>query len=235
MTASMLVLFDIDGTMLLTHGAGLRAMAKAMADVHGPGAYDFEGVSTSGRLDTHIWRDLSEKHGKATDERIHERFRGRYHHHLTEGFAGDSVSEALPGARELVLRLRREPGVTLGLLTGNYPETGRLKVRAAGFDPDHFVLGAFASDGIDRRSLPPVAMRRFKEHRGRAVPPEQVVIIGDTPLDVDCALINGCRCLAVTTGKHPAEELVGAHRVVADLRATDDLAAWIVAHRRAPA
>ncbi len=230
----MLVLFDIDGTLLLTHGAGLRAMARALADVHGPspsGEYGLEGIETSGRLDSHIWRDLSRKHGLAEDDATHERFRARYHHHLAAGFAADATAHPLPGARELVERLHGEPEVTLGLLTGNYPETGRLKVRTAGFDPDRFVIGAFASDGPDRRSLTPVARQRFSERHGRELHPEATLIIGDTPHDVDCAKAHGCRCLAVTTGRHPAEELAGADRIVADLLATEELVAWILSLR----
>ncbi len=100
----------------------------------------------------------------------------------------------------------------------------------AGFDPDHFVIGAFASDGHDRRSLTPVARQRFVERHGRELPAEQTLIIGDTPHDVDCAKAHGCRCLAVLTGRHPAAELVGADRIVADLSATEDLAAWILSH-----
>jgi len=228
----MLVLFDIDGTLLLTHGAGLRAMSRALADVHGPaasGEYGFDGIDTSGRLDTHIWRDLSRKHGLADDDATHASFRARYCHHLEQGFAGESTSQALPGAIDLVERLHREPRVTLGLLTGNYPETGRLKVRIAGFDPDRFVIGAFASDGHDRRSLTPVARERFVERHGRPLPAEHTLIIGDTPHDVDCAKAHGCRCLAVLTGRHAADELAGADRIVADLTATDDLVAWILA------
>ncbi|MGA0173339.1 MAG: HAD family hydrolase [Phycisphaerales bacterium] len=231
----MLVLFDIDGTLLLTHGAGLRAMSRALADVHGPhacGEYGFDGVDTSGRLDSHIWRDLSRRHGLADDDATHATFRTRYHHHLEQAFRDDAQAHALPGALPLVERLRREPQITLGLLTGNYPETGRLKVRMAGFDPDHFVIGAFASDGADRRALTPVARARFAERHGREVPAGQTIIIGDTPHDVDCAKAHGCRCLAVTTGRHPAEELVGADRIVADLTATEDLATWILAHAR---
>lgn len=230
----MLVLFDIDGTLLKTHGAGLRAMSKALADLHGPhpsGEYDLEGVDTSGRLDSHIWRDLSRKHDLPHDEAVHERFRARYHHHLREGFAGESVSEALAGARELVERLHPEPDLTIGLLTGNYAATGRLKVASAGFDPDRFVVNAFADDGPDRRSLPPVAIDRYRAHRGREIDPAAVLIVGDTPHDVDCARINGCRCLAVTTGRHPADELVGADRIVDSLEEIEDLAEWILSSR----
>jgi phosphoglycolate phosphatase-like HAD superfamily hydrolase len=230
----MLILFDIDGTLLKTHGAGLRAMSKALSDLHGPhesGTYDLAGIDTSGRLDSHIWRDLSRKHDLPHDEATHERFRERYRHHLGEGFAGDSVSEALTGARELVERLHPEPELTLGLLTGNYATTGRLKVASAGFDPDRFVVNAFADDGPDRRSLPPVAIDRYRERHGRPVAPESVLIVGDTPHDVDCAVHNGCACLAVTTGRHPADELAGADRIVDSLEAIEDLAGWILSRR----
>lgn len=227
----MLVLFDIDGTLLRTHGAGLRAMSKALSDLHGPhesGEYDLEGIDTSGRLDSHIWRDLSRKHDLPHDEATHDRFRERYHHHLDAGFSSDSVSEALAGARELVERLHPEQALTLGLLTGNYATTGRLKVASAGFDPDRFLVNAFADDGPDRRSLPPVAIDRYRERHGRAIDPASVLIVGDTPHDVDCARANGCACLAVTTGRHPAEELAGADRIVDSLEAIDDLAEWIL-------
>lgn len=230
----MLILFDIDGTLLKTHGAGLRAMSKALSDLHGPhesGTYDLAGIDTSGRLDSHIWRDLSRKHDLPHDEATHERFRERYRHHLGEGFAGDSVSEALAGSRELVERLHPEPELTLGLLTGNYATTGRLKVASAGFDPDRFVVNAFADDGPDRRSLPPVAIDRYRERHGRPVAPESVLIVGDTPHDVDCAVHNGCACLAVTTGRHPADELAGADRIVDSLEAIEDLAGWILSRR----
>lgn len=230
----MLILFDIDGTLLRTHGAGLRAMSRALSDLHGPhasGAYGLDGIDTSGRLDSHIWRDLSRKHEVAHDEETHGRFQERYHHHLSEGFAGDSVSEALPGAIALVERLHPEPTATLGLLTGNYQSTGRLKVAAAGFDPDRFVINAFADDGPDRRSLPPVAMARFEHRHGRPIAAAEVLIIGDTPHDVDCAKAHGCACLGVTTGRHPAEELDGADRVVDGLDDVEEIAAWILSRR----
>jgi phosphoglycolate phosphatase len=226
----MLVLFDIDGTLLQTHGAGLKAMALALADLHGPREYSFEGVETSGRLDPHIWRDLCRLHELPQDEASHERFRLRYEHHLAERFRTDAVSRALPGTHTLVDRLHAEPSLTLGLLTGNYPVTGRLKVEHAGFETARFPIGAFAVDGPDRRSLPPVAMRRFAAHRGASIPAERVLIIGDTPLDIDCARANGCRCLAVATGRHPREELEADRpdRVVADLSDTDAILRWIL-------
>lgn len=226
----MLVLFDIDGTLLQTHGAGLRAMASALADLHGPGEYSFEGVDTSGRLDSHIWRDLCRRHRLPQDDASHERFRLRYEHHLAERFRGDAVSMPLPGTRELVDRLHAEASLTLGLLTGNYPVTGRLKVEHAGFDASRFPIGAFAVDGPDRRALPPVAMRRFAAHRGEAIAPERVLIIGDTPHDIDCAHANGCRCLAVATGRHPHAELAlqRPDRVEEDLSDTDAILRWIL-------
>jgi phosphoglycolate phosphatase len=226
----MLILFDIDGTLLQTHGAGLRAMAAALADLHGPGEYAFDGIDTSGRLDSHIWRDLCRVHGLPQDEASHDRFRLRYEHHLADRFRGDAVSVALPGTHALVDRLHAESSLTLGLLTGNYPATGRLKVEHAGFDPSRFPIGAFAVDGPDRRALPPVAMQRFAAHRGEAIDPRRVLIIGDTPLDVDCARANGCRCLAVATGRHPHAELASLQpdRVEADLSDTDAILRWIL-------
>ena len=230
----MLVLFDIDGTLLETRGAGLSAMARALADLHGPGDYTFDGIDTAGRLDSHIWRDLCRRHGLPEDDATHDRFRERYEHHLETVFRGEAVSRALPGAIDLVDRLHGSGGgndrLVLGLLTGNYPATGRLKVAQAGFDPQRFPIGAFALDGADRRALPPVAMRRYLERHGTAIAADRVLIVGDTPHDVDCALANGCRCLAVATGRFSAAELAdaGAERVAEDLSETDAISRWIM-------
>jgi phosphoglycolate phosphatase-like HAD superfamily hydrolase len=225
----MLILFDIDGTLLHSLSAGIHAMSAAIRELHGAEA-DFARVEVHGRLDTLIWRDLGRIHGFATDDAAHARFKECYSGHLERRLAERNTVEAMPGAHELVDAVRAIEGVTSGLLTGNYERTGRLKVRHAGIDPDHFVVNAWGDDGPDRRSLVPVAMGRYRDRHGRAVDARDVTIIGDTPHDVDCAHAAGARVIAVATGKFGIDALreAGADLAVADLRDTASLARWIV-------
>ena len=225
----MLVLFDIDGTLLRTHGAGMAAMLAAANELFPDRSFSFEGVAISGRLDRLIWSDLMMQAGIEPTREVHTVFREKYGEHLRRGFRADSRSTALAGARELVSLLHDHASCTLGLLTGNYEHTGRLKVAQAGFSLEPFVCNAWADDGEHRRELPPVAIRRFHEATGRSVDPSRVLIIGDTPLDVDCAHFNGCQVIAVATGSHPMEELA-AHNpdhLVASLDDWQAVARWI--------
>jgi phosphoglycolate phosphatase-like HAD superfamily hydrolase len=224
----MLVLFDIDGTLLHSLSAGVHAMSSALRELHGVDP-DFSKVEVHGRLDTLIWRDLAAVHGYPTCDASHERFRSTYSAHLERRLAERNTVERYPGTRELVDAVRGHPALTLGMLTGNYEFTGRLKVRHAGIDPDLFLVTAWAGDAPDRRGLVPVAMRRFAERTGTPIAGDRVVIIGDTPADVDCAHASGARCLAVATGHFGIDALraAGADLAVSDLRDTEHLLTWI--------
>ncbi len=225
----MLVLFDIDGTLLKTRGAGMRAMLAAASALHMGASFSFDGIDISGRLDTLIWRDLLAKGGVDPTASDHASFRALYGEHLRREFDSTSRSEALAGAQSLVVALHANDRVALGLLTGNYEHTGRLKVARAGFDPTHFHFNAWADDGASRRDLPPVAMERYGRSRGARVDPASVIIIGDTPSDIDCAHANGCRAIAVATGVHPRDELAShaPELLVDDLSETEAIAQWI--------
>ena len=226
--SAMLVLFDIDGTLLHSLRAGVGAMKSALAQLHGIEA-DFDAVEIHGRLDTLIWKDLGRRHGYPLDEAAHATFKRTYIEHLRERFAKENTSRAHPGALELVAATRAAPGATIGLLTGNYEGSGRLKVQHAGFDPDHFVVNAWGDDGPDRRSLVPVAMERYRAMHGRAIDPRRVVIIGDTPADVDCARSNGARVIGVATGTFGVDALreAGADLVVPNLTDTPGIVRWM--------
>jgi phosphoglycolate phosphatase-like HAD superfamily hydrolase len=224
----VLVLFDIDGTLLYSLSAGIHAMSSAISELHGI-VPDFSKVEVHGRLDTLIWQELAGVHGYPTCDASHERFRSTYSEHLERRLTERNTVQRYPGAKELVDATRSHPALTVGLLTGNYEFTGRLKVRHAGIDPDHFVVNAWAGDAPDRRGLVPVAMRRYAERTGRTIGGDQVVIIGDTPYDVDCAHASGARCLAVATGHFDLDALraAGADLAVKDLSDTDGLMRWI--------
>lgn len=226
----MLVLFDIDGTMLTSEGAGLVAMLDAMHEILPGRTFSFDGIPVAGRLDVLIWRDLLARHGMDHDAALHGRFRETYGKHLHRRLGATHKAHALPGVIDLIGALAQEPNVTLGILTGNYEHTGRLKVERAGIPTVQFTANAWADDGDSRRALTPVAMRRCAEVRGRAVDSSQVVVIGDTPHDIDCAHAHGCRALAVATGGSSADELRAhsADLVVDDLSDSAALARWIL-------
>ncbi len=205
----MLILFDIDGTLLRTEGAGMTAMLSAARDLYPEHSFSFDGISISGRLDRLIWRDLMSNAGVEPTTHRHDAFRHAYGEHLRRGFDDTSRSMALGGAIDLVQALSDNDDYSIGLLTGNYEHTGRLKVAHAGFDLAHFKCNAWADDGEHRRDLPMVAMERHRLAHGKSIDPSQVVIVGDTPLDIDCAHFNGCNVIAVATGHHPLGELAG--------------------------
>lgn len=225
----LLVLFDIDLTLMRSGGAGLEAMCLAGSEALGR-RLERGGVDFAGRLDPLILSDLIAANGfEPTPERI-DRLQAAYFKALPGVIAGRA--EALPGAHALVDRLLREPGVTIGLLTGNFEVSGRIKLEAAGFDPDRFAVRVWGDDSPHdppaRDHLPPVAIERHRAATGAQ--PGETVIIGDTAHDVACALANGCRVLAVATGWTDAETLAraGAHRVSSDLSDTAGLAAWVL-------
>ncbi len=226
----MLILFDIDGTLLLSGGAGARAMIEAGRRLLSPG-FSFDGVEISGRLDPLIWNDAARANGCDDPAGMHDVFRATYAEILAVHFATIAKARLLPGVETLVTRLKATDGVTLGLLTGNYPETGAMKVSSAGLDPADFPVAAWGSDGATRRDLPPVAIDRFRVHAGRPIDPADVVISGDTPHDIDCARANGCRALAVGTGPSCGVEMLRPHApdlLVEDLSDTEAVLAWML-------
>ncbi len=222
----LLVLFDIDGTLLRSQGAGMKVMQQAFHEVYPQASLSVDGVPVAGRLDSLIWADVLRAGGLDPAREDEAIFRQRYTELFRERIAGGIAIRQMPGVEALVAALAERTDTVVGLLTGNWQATARMKVAAAGFDPQLFRLGAYAGDGPDRRSLPPVAMERFRAAIGRPAPPDRVVIIGDTPADVDCAAFNGCRSLAVATGDYDLATLAGsgADRAVADL---SDLAATV--------
>jgi phosphoglycolate phosphatase-like HAD superfamily hydrolase len=205
-------------------------MLDAMHEIMPGRTFSFEGIPVAGRLDVLIWRDLLARHGLKHDDALHGRFRERYGHHLQRRLGVTHTARALNGVTGLIGALVHEPNVTLGILTGNYELTGRLKVERAGIPTVQFTANAWADDGDSRRALTPVAMRRCAERRGHEIAPHDVVVIGDTPHDIDCAHAHGCRALAVATGGSSADELRAhsADLVVDDLSDSAALARWIL-------
>lgn len=224
---SRLVLFDIDGTLLLTAGAGRRAITEALSDeVNDPSA--FAGIRFDGKTDPQI---VAEMLAMAGQEEAHESERVR---RLCERYVGLLALElerpttrttVMPGVEPLLDQLERMPGVLLGLLTGNIAQGAALKLRSAGIDPARFRVGAYGSDAAHRPALPPIAARRAERYFGRVPSGPEVVIIGDTPADIHCGSGISARAVAVATGGFSVAELAacGPHAVFEDLSDTEQV------------
>lgn len=220
----MLILFDIDGTLLSTVGSGMRAMEAAGKSLFGEKCHA-GGVQFAGRLDPLIMRDMLANAGLTPTAENLAAFRKGYESNMVELFRKPGIGKLMPGVRELLERLDRIDGVTQGLLTGNFELTGLMKIRSTGVKTERFEIGAWGDDSPHdppaRNHLPPVAVERFRRKKGRL--PRKVVIIGDTPHDVTCAKVNGHVAIGVATGKFSTDELLksGADCAFPDLSDTE--------------
>ena len=219
-----LVLFDIDGTLLVTDGAPRRAFHRAMLEVYrtaGPIAtHAFDG-----KTDPQIARELLTHAGlpSAAVDRGLSTLWAVYLRELSVEFAQPgSRTTVLPGISALLSELEtRTDDVVLGLLTGNIEEGAALKLASAGIR-NTFRIGAFGSDCERRDGLPPVAVERARVAVGVEFSRTDIVIIGDTPSDVTCGRALGARAIGVATGRYHDDELrdAGAAAVFTDLSGT---------------
>ena len=222
MSHPFLLLFDIDGTLLLTHGAGMRAMERAAQSVFGPG-FGFDGVPVGGNLDSLILAQALQNHGRPHRDDEHARFRQLYREELHSELKAGARAYALPGVLDLLdlLRRRRQEAadIELGLLTGNYTETAPIKLAHVGIDRGWFNITAFGDEASSRPELCGVAVRKYKHALGREPQPQRIIVIGDTPRDIECAKANGCVAFAVATGHFTTSQLrdAGADHVAPDL------------------
>src|SRR5689334_22444552 len=192
----------------------MRGMARAARKLYGD-AFRWDGVSASGRLDPIIFEDALARNGLTASEAGHRRFHDAYLTELADEL--EIVRErarAMPGIHDVIAAMRErsaaQKDVVQGLVTGNYARAAPLKLRACGFDPEWFEIGAFGDEGRTRPDLVALALRRCHERLAWKPEPRSVIVIGDTPLDIDCAHAHGCLALAVATGHHGVEELRAA-------------------------
>jgi phosphoglycolate phosphatase-like HAD superfamily hydrolase len=230
--ARRVVLFDIDGTILWSDGAGRRAVFQSLEEHFGktgPGEHRFDG-----KTDPQIVRELM-RHAGVPDADIDERIDevlDRYLALLREELgATEHGRHVFPGVRELLDALEARDDVVVGLLTGNIHPGAHAKLAAVGIDPDRFVVGAFGSDHHDRPELPEIARRRAERVLGHPVSGRDIVVIGDTPADVACGVSIGARAIGVATGRYSVDELrqCGAAAVFADLTDTTAVVRAILA------
>lgn len=222
---SKLVLFDIDGTLLLTAGAGRRAIVAAISEAVGH-SDSLHQVRFDGKTDPQIVAELLEAAGHrgphARD--LVDALCRRYVDLLAQELKRPTTrTTIMPGVVELLIRLEAEPGVVLGLLTGNVAEGATLKLRSGGLDPRRFRVGAYGSDAAHRPDLPSIAARRAETFFGRVPSGSEVVIIGDTPADVACGECISARAVAVATGAYSITDLeaCGPHAAFETLSDTD--------------
>lgn len=198
------VLFDIDGTLVATGGAGKAALEAALAEEFGIKLRTGK-VQYSGRTDRAIIRDLLGLHGLKESLDNLQRLLAAYLRHLPASLANHQ-GQVLPGIDPLVRQLHDRRDVTLGLLTGNVREGARLKLGHYGLF-DFFALGGFGDQHYERDDVAREALSLVSQRHGAPVDPTRIWVIGDTPLDVQCARAIGARVVAVATGWHAWDEL----------------------------
>ncbi|MCC6895036.1 MAG: HAD family hydrolase [Anaerolineae bacterium] len=195
-----LILWDIDGTLLTMKGVGRETTRLAMLEVFKMDI-GLENHYFGGKTDWRTLLDLLPPLG--VTELMIEASMPAYEQaaasHMTRIIA-DYAAEVCPGAHALVTELHHRGFPLQGLVTGNTSTIAPIKLRAGGFDPDWFVVGAYGSESPDRNALPALAVARAEKLTGRKIAPEQVIVIGDTPADIACARALGAVAVAVKTG-----------------------------------
>jgi len=210
-----LILFDIDGTLIDSGGAGTRSLDLALKELF---SIDnaFQGISMAGKTDTQIIKEGLLKHGISVNGNI-DAVITAYLKYLRKEINNDR-KHVKPGIYNLLNTLSFMKDIVSGLLSGNLESGARIKLEPFKLN-DYFLTGAFGSDDEDRNNLLPVAVKRFEELFRRKIEIDTCIVVGDTPRDVECAHIYGAMCIGVATGPYSFDALTeaGADYVVQDL------------------
>lgn len=232
----MLFFFDIDATMTDTGGGGMRAMQDAGRQLFSP-TFTVENVSFAGSLDTVLTHQLFTLNYVAITDANIASFRAAYAQHLATRLATPGTSRALPGVLEILAALRQRDPSTLAVLTGNFADTGTMKLRACKIDPEWFSISVFADEVPHHQDRPALrehlvelGLKRYHQREQRPLTPRHAVVIGDTPHDIRCGKAHNTRTLGVATGRFSTTELLaaGADRAVENLADTRSILAWLV-------
>jgi phosphoglycolate phosphatase-like HAD superfamily hydrolase len=217
-----LLLFDIDGTLVLTGGAGARAMVRAFERVFGF-SNGLGSISMAGRTDAWIVAQMTAAHGLPCDDETLRRFHDTYVELLVDEILQPGPRKGvLPGVRRLLDRLTSHEQAHRALLTGNFQRGAQIKLEY--FDLwRYFTSGAFGDSAHDRNGLLWKAIAAVEAAGGPVVRPSEVVVIGDTPLDIAVAVAGGARSLGVATGSYDVDALLasGADAALPDLSDAD--------------
>jgi phosphoglycolate phosphatase len=201
-----IVLFDIDGTLISSGGAGKAALEMALAEEFGI-HHLIEKLQLSGRTDRAIVADLFRLHALADTPANLQRLIAAYLRHLPECLALYH-GRVLPGIAALLEELSRREDVAVGLLTGNVRAGAKVKLGHFGLY-DYFAFGGFGDLHLDRDEVAREALVEVERRFNGRHAPERIWVVGDTPLDIRCARAIGARAVAVATGWHSEEELTG--------------------------
>ena len=226
---SKILLFDIDGTLLLSGGAGSRALNRTFLEFFGV-SNGFDGVSVAGMTDELILTVALERAGVVADRETRSRFHRRYCELFAHEIHFPGPRKGLmPGVKKLLGALSRCGDVRCGLVTGNFARPAQIKLEHFGIW-DLFHFGAYGDDASVRDELVPIAVERARCKCIVVQRAEDVVVVGDTPLDVRCALVAGARAVAVATGSYDEVELreTHAHIVLTDFRDTATVVALLL-------
>ena len=210
MSIRKLVLFDIDGTLLVTKGATRASNALAIQETFGV-TVDVMTHPFGGKTDWQILREVLERYG-ITGKEIGQKM-SAYEHAFARQLSAvihNFDGMALPGAHTLVNALDERDDVLVGLVTGNTSMTAAVKLQALDFEPETFVVGAFGSEADDRNLLPKLALDRAIRLTKQDILPADVIIVGDTVKDVACARALGGVAVTVFTGYEARENIIHA-------------------------
>lgn len=222
------LLFDIDGTLIDSGGAGSRALTTAFEEMFSvPDA--FHDISMAGKTDPQIVREGLIRHGIDSSNGVVPGFFDLYVRHLRTNLWSGS-GHLKPGVYDALKALAGHRDFVLGLLTGNIESGALIKLSHFGI-VSYFSIGAFGSDSEDRNKLLPLALERLRREQALSLDFRDCIVIGDTPRDVECARPYGAYALAVATGPYTREELVaaGADTVFDDLSDTGRLLSVLAA------
>lgn len=208
MATVQIILFDIDGTLIRSGGAGKQAFEKTIADDFGKEVADHE-VLFSGRTDRAIVGDLFTHCGIENTANAWQHFFAAYLRHLPDCMASQE-GRVLPGVKKLLEQFQQRPDIAVGLLTGNSEQGAQIKLKHYGI-ADYFDFGGYGDDHLDRNLVAQDAVSAARQHLSFSFTKQQVCVIGDTPRDIGCGRAIGARVIAVCTGSHTARELAAAN------------------------
>ena len=203
-----LILFDIDGTLLMSKGIGRESKRRAMLEYYGE-VGNIDNHFFGGKTDWYTLVELLEPFGKTSENigeelPIFEELMAKHMNDLRDQYTAD----AIPHAMELVNTLRERDDTMIGLVTGNMSKTAPIKLEMAGYDPAWFTVGAYGNESPDRNDLPQLAIDRAQDITGHTYSGDQVIVIGDTAADIHAARAVSATSVAVCTGFVHRDKLI---------------------------
>ena len=222
-STSLVWLFDIDGTLLLTQGAGREALVRTLRS-HYAIEDDLASIPFAGRTDLLITNDIAARHGIVFEDGQRARFFRAVAAEM-RALMRTPRGGLLPGTAEVLAAVTTEPRWVTALLTGNESEMARIKLESYGI-AHRFAWGTFGEEGPDRDAIARLAVQRAAERHG--VTPDRCIVVGDTEHDIACARAAGARAVAVASGSHTRAQLGerGPDLLLDDLRDAAALVAW---------